>query len=429
MPGDYRFLNVLGRGTFGKVVRAYDPNGREIAIKIVELDTEGELAETINEMSLLQKLRSRFITQLYDAIVDGTTLWLCMEFCAGGSIHSLLRVNKRFTEDSSTYVLKSVFKALEYTHSEGIIHRDIKSGNILVADDCTVKLADFGVSAQLTASVPARQTTLGMPYWMAPEVICNNLYGPAVDIWSMGIVAIELVTGRVPHQELESRQALMKIVECDPPYLSRWIKGRNELLSTVYVETVRQCLIKDRNRRITAHEILRTRWLDVQTPPASFVAIVRRAIQSLKAPGRGVVIHPTVTRIQEEDDWNFEPTFKPAGRTSAEVAPLQMHQKLQAPNGVAPPGNVKRPLSELSECQLNMNPDAKNNINIARPPTSAAFADIAHVLNNLENRAKTATAKQEISNLHNYLAQFDAKLAGFSAAFTEEMRFRFTGAK
>lgn len=431
MAGRYSFLCVLGQGSFGKVVRALNPQGKEIAIKIIELDNSAELDGIANEMNLLQKLKSRFITQLYGTVIDGTAIWFCMEYCSGGSIHSLLRCYRTFPEDSATYVLKSVLKALEYMHSEGVIHRDIKPANILVSGDCTVKVADFGVSAQLTASVAARNTTVGTPYWMAPEVICQNLYGPAADIWSLGIVAFELVTGVIPHRELDYQRAMDKIVESNPPYLPRWIKARGELLSSTYVETVRECLNKDRNTRITAHGILSSRWSDVQRPPASFITMVRRIVQhASKNVGKVMLVQPTANRREETGYWDFEPTPRLMPRRPLSAIVQQevpnISPRRPRPLSLAAPSTNSHAMEVTPEDQLNINLNYNNRPAVTKG-TSAAFANIAQSLNNLEARARTNEAKRQIAKLHAYLADFDVKLAGFSAAFVEEARSRLLG--
>uniref|UniRef100_A0A0D9WZ99 non-specific serine/threonine protein kinase n=1 Tax=Leersia perrieri TaxID=77586 RepID=A0A0D9WZ99_9ORYZ len=173
-----RFSNreLIGRGSFGDVYKGFDKElKKEVAIKVIDLEeAEDDIEDIQKEISVLSQCRCPFITDYYGSYLHQTKLWIVMEYMAGGSVADLLQTGPPLDETSIACILKDLLQAVEYLHSEGKIHRDIKAANILLTESGDVKVADFGVSAQLTKTMSRRKTFVGTPFWMAPEVIQNS---------------------------------------------------------------------------------------------------------------------------------------------------------------------------------------------------------------------------------------------------------------
>lgn len=185
-----------------------------------------------------------------------------LEFCDGGALDSImLELGKGLTEGQIAYVSKQLCLGLEHLHNRCIIHRDLKAGNVLLTKSGGVKLADFGVSAKNKELNQKRDSFIGTPYWMAPEVVlCETFrdqpYDYKVDIWSFGITLIEFAQMEPPYHEMPPMRVLLKIQKSDPPHL-----GRPSLWSRGFNDFVRTCLVKDPNHRPTAENLLKVRSL------------------------------------------------------------------------------------------------------------------------------------------------------------------------
>eukprot|EP00494_Astrolonche_serrata_P001197 UN01203 len=177
-----------------------------------------------------------------------------MEYLGGGSLADMIKATGRgIAEKYVPLLLKEIFTALSYMHKSGKIHRDIKCGNILLSRQGEVKLADFGVVGQLSDTIQKRKTTVGTPYWMAPEVIKGSSYDTSADIWSVGITAIEMVKGRPPRSDLHWMKTLMTIPEADAPELEGDFSS--ELKSFIS-----DCLKKKNSSRPTALQCLNHKY-------------------------------------------------------------------------------------------------------------------------------------------------------------------------
>ncbi|XP_071102587.1 serine/threonine-protein kinase 3-like isoform X1 [Haliotis cracherodii] len=244
-------LGKLGEGSYGSVFKSlHKESGQVLAIKQVPVDTD--LQEIIKEISIMQQCDSPFIVKYYGSYFKNTDLWIVMEYCGAGSVSDIMRLrNKTLNEEEIATILEYTLKGLEYLHSRRKIHRDIKAGNILLNTEGHAKLADFGVAGQLTDTMAKRNTVIGTPYWMAPEVIQEIGYDCVADIWSLGITALEMAEGKPPYGDIHPMRAIFMIPTKPPPSFRNPDKWSPE-----FIDFVSKCLVKNPETRITASELL-----------------------------------------------------------------------------------------------------------------------------------------------------------------------------
>ena len=260
----YALLTRVGRGATGEVFKALDLTNRDIvAVKLVDLeDAEDDVADIQREITVLAQCASPFVTKyLASTLVPGTSkLAIVMEYMAGGSARHVVDESAAESENGGglgegeiSFITRDVLRALAYLHDEGKIHRDVKAANVLLTADAEARLADFGVSGQMTHTLGARRKTFtGTPFWMAPEVIQGGEgYDEKADIWSLGITCYELALGAAPHSDLHPMRVLFVIPKQDPPRLPE--DGR---FSADFRDFVAKCLQKDAKARPSAEELL-----------------------------------------------------------------------------------------------------------------------------------------------------------------------------
>ncbi|KAJ2490153.1 kinase that interacts with cdc31p [Coemansia sp. RSA 2050] len=248
----YEKEELVGRGAYGVVYRGRDTTtGRVVAIKILNLDNEDDFSDMQREINLLSQLRSPHIAQYYGSFVESSRMWIIMEYASGGSIHKLMQAGP-VEEKYTSSIMYGVLLALEYLHSSGIMHRDIKAANILVTDEGVVQLCDFGVARQVMQASAKSYSFVGTPYWMAPEVIQKGqVYDFKADIWSLGITAYEIATGVPPYAEEDPKRALFLIPRKGPKQLTPEQAGKDMR------DFVDKCLDVDFTRRPSAHDLLK----------------------------------------------------------------------------------------------------------------------------------------------------------------------------
>lgn len=254
----WEIIGELGDGAFGKVYKAQNKENSSLAaLKQVEIKSEEDIEDFSVEIDILAECRHENIVGLFEAFVFDGKLLMYIEFCEGGAIDSIMvDLEKSLTENQIRYVCNKMCRGLEFLHSNKVIHRDLKAGNVLLTGEGDVKLADFGVSAKNTRTNQRRDSFIGTPYWMAPEVImCETLkdspYDFKADIWSLGITLIEFAQIEPPNHDMHPMRVLIKIQKSDPPTLakpSKWSKNFNQFIS--------KCLVKNPDSRPTAVELL-----------------------------------------------------------------------------------------------------------------------------------------------------------------------------
>jgi len=385
----YELVACIGSGNFGDVYKALGPGKQVFAIKVINLDESKEdLKVLIQEIQFLSKMNNRYITKYFESFVEGTSMFIVMEYCGGGSCGDLLKYCKQLLEELTGLIIKDVLQGLVYLHQEQKVHRDIKLANILLTEDGEVKLADFGVSGEITLTHFKRKTFVGTPFWMAPEVIArgkvgNKGYDFKADIWSLGITTIELVTGSPPLSQYDPMKILFEIPKNRPPVLTGKEYGDN------IKDFVKYCLIKDPSKRPTARRLLHHQFItDMKYNGAARMKLVKLiTTKNLKTQNGQLSKIPrhkiTSDTFKREIEWDFN-TFK------------TVHSGVT--QNCSSGSDVPKATQELTNSEM-----------------------LFYCLQLVYNRGLTEETRSNVQSLINILLEYESRQPGLCEAIVEEM--------
>ncbi|KAI0464878.1 hypothetical protein LJB42_000091 [Komagataella kurtzmanii] len=407
----YELQSCVGKGNFGDVYKSINKVTHEVfAIKIINMEeTEEDINILIQEINLLSQLRSPYFTNYVKTFVRGTTMWIVMEYCGGGSCSELLKYLGKLNEQCVALIIRDTLKGLEYLHSQRKIHRDVKAANILLTEKGEVKLADFGVSSQIGVTQVKRDTFVGTPFWMAPEIItCKNGYNEKVDIWSLGITTIELATGSPPLSENNPMKVLFDIPDLPAPLL----KGDN--YSCNIKAFVAACLQKNPKLRPSCNILSQTPFVTKIRRNTSLVPLILKKQEKMRekniTPKSRISLEKLVnmTNGAREDYWQLS-TIRTRGRNLSRSPMSPITGELSASNA----------MTEETTPELDM-PSKKLQL---------GYSDylkyvILYALDKVRSRASTEVTKLDVDTLKATMEEFEKRQPGISCALVEEIFFR-----
>ncbi|ODQ80251.1 hypothetical protein BABINDRAFT_35970 [Babjeviella inositovora NRRL Y-12698] len=412
-PRDLFLLHeCVGKGNFGDVYRATEKStNRIVAVKIVDLDESDEdINILIQEVQFLSQLKSPYITGYFNTYIQDVSMWISMEYCGGGSCADLLKCHRKLDETAVAYITRDVLRGLEYLHLQQKVHRDVKAANILLTANGGVKLADFGVSGQLSYTQVKRDTFVGTPFWMAPEVILRKAgYNEKADIWSLGITVIELAKGVPPHVGGEPMKVLFQIPSMPAPLLEDDPHGT--AYSDLIKDFIKYCLVKNPAKRPSTTTLLRHKYFRSILRKYTLVPLIQQKdrwlaknskISKSKRPRLSLDYDPTPLN---PIDWRLTENCQ-SGSTpnSGGVSPLTPKTSGGTSPCTSTPPQKDENRKEDHSCSLSLD----GNVILA-------------CLNRVASRAKTEETKVSVLELGRVLHSYESRQPGLCEAIAEEI--------
>ncbi|GAA49465.1 serine/threonine-protein kinase PAK 1 [Clonorchis sinensis] len=270
----YKLTETLGSGASGTVSLAVNrENSQLVAIKVMQLSKQQKRDFLVSELKVLRGLHHKNIVNYLDSFLrpQANELWVIMEYLDGGALTNVV-METIMDVPTMAAVTKECIQALVYLHEKNIIHRDIKSDNVLLGRRGQVKLTDFGFCAQLGSHHSQRMTMVGTPYWMAPEVLNKNVaYGPKVDVWSLGIMIIEMLDGEPPYNHLDPIKVILLIQTNNKP------SPKTTPQDSSLRNFLERCLVFDADKRASSRELLNHAFLRQAGPLTALIPLIEAA--------------------------------------------------------------------------------------------------------------------------------------------------------
>ncbi|KAJ3022605.1 Mitogen-activated protein kinase kinase kinase kinase 3 [Thoreauomyces humboldtii] len=395
----YELMEHIGTGSYGEVFKARSrTTGEMAAIKVIKLEAGEELDEVLHEVNFLRECNHRNVVSYIGCYMKRGSvkgqkhIWIVMEFCGGGSVEAAYKgLRAPLKEQEVATIIRESLIGLSFLHSCNKMHRDIKCGNILMTEKGQIKIADFGVSTQLTRTFSKRHTFIGTPYWMAPEVITAEQQGTAydsqADIWSLGITAMEMAECSPPMFDMHPMRVLFMIPKLEPPKLkenSNWSDAFRDFLHT--------CLEKDPDKRPTADQLLQHPFMKPQGNPdliiTELVERTREARRQRAALSKNPLFDKTGNENEDDEDEDEEEDEETVSKGET-VRKRGTTQKVIVTAATSP---VDQALQRISIDNRDSKTNTLNSIGNSVSPTEDSFDDREKTIKKLPGHLKEESA-------------------------------------